>query len=135
MLLVKTYLDRSPIHGLGVFAGEFVRKGAKIWRFVEGFDRCYTPRQFAKLPKPARDYLKEYAYRVDGEILFTVDNDHYINHSENPNTHLRGGYAIAARNIAKGVEITNDYREFDPGLCAAFLQPAAPKKTRKTRKK
>jgi hypothetical protein len=37
---------------------------------------------------------------------------------------LRGGYTLAARDIAKGVEITNDYREFDPGLCAAFLRPA-----------
>lgn len=135
MLLVKTYLDRSRIHGLGVFASKFIAKGTKIWRFVEGFDRCYTPRQFARLPKQARDYLKEYAYRADGEILFTVDNDHYINHSEIPNTHLRGGYAIASRNIAKGAEITNNYREFDPGLCAAFLQPAGPKKTRKTRRK
>lgn len=131
MLLVKTYLDRSPIHGLGVFAAESIRKGTKIWRFVEGFDRCFTPKQFAKLPKPARDYLKDYAYRVDGEILFTVDNDHYINHSEKPNTYLKGGYTIAAANIAKGVEITNDYREFDPGLCAAFLK--APLKAQKRR--
>jgi len=128
MLLVKTYLDRSPIHGLGVFAGEFIAKGTKIWRFVEGFDRCYTPKQFARLPKPARDFLKNYAYRVDGEILFTVDNDHYINHSDAPNTYLKGGYAIARRNIRKGTEITNDYREFDPTLCASFLKENATKK-------
>jgi SET domain-containing protein len=35
MLLVKTYLDKSAIHGLGVFAGEVIRKGAKVWRFVD----------------------------------------------------------------------------------------------------
>jgi len=122
MLLVKTYLDKSTIHGLGVFAGEFIRKGTKIWRFVEGFDRCYSPKQFAKLPKQARDFLKSYAYRVDGEILFTVDHDHYINHSDDPNTHLKSGYAIARRDIRKGVEITNDYREFDATLCASFLK-------------
>ena len=130
MLLVKTYIDRSPIHGLGVFAAEFIAKDAKIWRFVEGFDRCFTPKQFAKLPKAARDYLKDYAYRVDGEILFTVDNDHYINHSESPNTYLRAGYTIARVNIPKGTEITNDYREFDPDLCAAFLKPPAKQKSR-----
>ncbi len=122
MLLVKTYLGKSKIHGMGVFAGEFIAKDTKIWRFVEGFDRCYSPKQFARLPKPARDYLKEYAYRVDGEILFTVDNDHYINHSERPNTYLKSGFTIARVNIRKGVEITNDYREFDPGLCAGFLK-------------
>lgn len=122
MLLVKTYLDKSPIHGIGVFAGELIRKDTKIWRFVEGFDRAYSPREFARLPKPAREYLKNYGYRVDGEILFTVDHDHHMNHSDNPNTYLKSGYTIARRNIRKGEEITNDYREFDAALCAAFLK-------------
>ena len=131
MLLVKTYLDKSPIHGIGVFAAARIPKGTKIWRFVEGFDRCYTPKQFARLPKPARDFLKSYAYKVDGEILFTVDDDHYINHSDAPNTYLHNGYAIASRDIPKGREITNDYREFDPALCAAFLKPKAKSKAKK----
>jgi SET domain-containing protein len=122
MLLVKTYLDKSPIHGIGVFAGELIHKETKIWRFVEGFDRAYSPKQFARLPKPARDYLKDYGYRVDGEILFTVDHDHYINHSDNPNTYLKSGYTIARRTIREGEEITNDYREFDAALCASFLK-------------
>ena len=55
MLLIRTYLDHSSIHGLGVFADEFIRKGTKVWRFVDGFDRVYSPRDFAKLPKAARD--------------------------------------------------------------------------------
>jgi len=122
MLLVKTYLDKSPIHGLGVFAAERIPKGTKIWRYVEGFDRCYTPKQFAKLPKAAREFLKDYAYKVDGEVIFTVDNDHHMNHAEKPNTILKGGYVIASRTIPKGGEITNDYREFDPELCASFLK-------------
>jgi SET domain-containing protein len=122
MLLVKTYLDKSKIHGIGVFAGEFIGKGTKMWRFVEGYDRAYSPKEFARLPKAARKFLSHYAYRVDGEILFTVDNDRHINHSDDPNTYLKGGYAIARRNIRRGEEITNDYREFDAALCAAFLR-------------
>jgi SET domain-containing protein len=122
MLLVRTYLDKSAIHGLGVFAAESIRKDTKIWRFVEGFDRAYSLKQFARLPKPARDFLKNYGYRVDGEVLFTVDNDRHINHSDDPNTYLKAGYTIARRNIRKGEEITNDYREFDVALCAAFLK-------------
>ena len=122
MLLVKTYLDKSAIHGIGVFAAEAIRKGTKIWRFVEGFDRWYTAKQFARLPKAARDYIKHHGYRVDGEILLTADHDHHTNHSDKPNTYLRNGYAIASRNIRKGEEITNDYREFDATLCAAFLK-------------
>lgn len=122
MILVKTYLDKSPIHGIGVFAAEPIRRETKIWRFVEGFDRAYSPKQFARLPKPARDFLKNYGYRVDGEVLFTVDHDHHMNHSDNPNTYLKAGYTIARRNIRKGEEITNDYREFEPALCASFLK-------------
>lgn len=122
MLLVKTYLDKSPIHGLGVFAGEFIRKNTRIWRFVEGFDRFYSPKEFARLPKPARDFIRFHGYRVDGEILLTVDHDRHMNHSDAPNTYLKNGYAIARVNIRKGEEITNDYREFDVALCAAFLK-------------
>jgi SET domain-containing protein len=122
MLLVKTYLDKSPIHGLGVFAGEFIRKHTRIWRFVEGFDRFYSPKEFARLPKPARDFIKFHGYRVDGEILLTVDHDRHMNHSDEPNTYLKNGYAIARVDIRKGEEITNDYREFDAALCAAFLK-------------
>jgi len=129
MLLVKTYIDKSAIHGLGVFAGEFIRKGARVWRFVEGFDQVYSPKQFASLPKPAREYIWNYGYRVDGEILLTTDHDHHMNHSEHANTHWRNGYIVARRNIRKGEEITNDYRQFDRGFCAAFLKT----KRRRTR--
>jgi hypothetical protein len=122
MLLVKTYLDKSAIHGLGVFAGEVIRKGTKVWRFVDGFDRAYSPTQFAKLPKPARDYIWNYGYRVDGEILLTSDHDHHMNHSDNANTHWHNGHIVATRTIRKGEEITNNYRQFDAGFCAAFLK-------------
>lgn len=121
MLLVKTYLDRSPIHGLGVFAAEPIPKGTKIWRYVEGFDRSWSPRQFARLPKEAQEFVAYYGYRVDGEILLTVDNDHFINHSDDSNTYWRAGHIRAKRDIAKGEEITNSYRLFDTAFCAAFL--------------
>ena len=123
MLVVRTHLAPSPIHGLGVFAGEFIRKGAKVWRFVESFDRVYSPQQFARLPKPAQEYIRNYGYRVDGEVLLTMDHDHHMNHSEDANTHWRNGHIVASRDIRKGEEITNNYRLFDAAFCAAFLKP------------
>ncbi|HVY12555.1 MAG TPA: SET domain-containing protein [Alphaproteobacteria bacterium] len=122
MLLVKTYLDKSRIHGLGAFAAEPIAKGTKVWTFVEGFDRAYSSAQFAKLPKPAQDFIRHYGYKVDGEIIFTVDNDSRVNHSDNPNTEYKDGFMIASRNIKKGEEITNDYRLLDPEFCAGFLK-------------
>lgn len=135
MLLVKTYLDTSKIHGLGVFAGEPIAKGAKVWHFVEGFDRVWSPKQFAKLPKPAQEFILHHGYRVDGEILLTADHDHHMNHSEHSNTKWSNGFIVATRAIAKGEEITNDYRMLDKAFCAAFLKkkPRARKALPKTR--
>ncbi|MBI3419708.1 MAG: SET domain-containing protein [Proteobacteria bacterium] len=122
MLLVKTYLDKSKIHGLGVFAGEFIPKGGKIWVFAEGFDRAYSPKEFKKLPKAAQDFIRRYGYQINGEIMLTVDHDCYTNHSDKANTVYRDGFMVARRNIAKGEEITNDYRDFDRMFCAGFLR-------------
>jgi hypothetical protein len=132
MLLVKTYLDKSKIHGLGVFAGEFIRNDTKIWRFVIGFDQYYSRQKFRKLPKEARDYIKMHGYEWDGEILFSADYDAHMNHSDKPNTYLKNGYVLARRNIRKGEEITNNYREFaGKSFCAAFLnEQPAPKRRR-----
>ncbi|MFZ0845864.1 MAG: SET domain-containing protein [Pseudolabrys sp.] len=131
MLLVKTYLDKSRIHGLGVFAAQPIRKGAKIWRFVYGFDRFYTRKRLAKLPKAARDYINLHGYQWKNEILLSMDYDTFMNHSENPNTDFHNGFVIARSNIRKGEEITNDYRAFEAAFCAAFLR----KKPRSRRKR
>ena len=132
MLLVKTYLDKSRIHGIGVFADQFIRKDAKMWRFVYGFDRYYTRKRLAKLPKPAKDYIRLHGYQWGNEILLSMDYDTFMNHSENPNTYYHNGYVLARCNIRKGAEITNDYRAFEAAYCAAFLKtPKRP--TRKRR--
>jgi SET domain-containing protein len=122
MLLIKTYLDKSHIHGIGVFAGEFIRKDQRIWRFVIGFDRYYSRKAVAKLPKPAKEFLKLHGYQWKNEILLSMDNDTFMNHSDDPNTYYKDGYVLARRNIRKGDEITNDYRAFEHSYCAAFLK-------------
>jgi SET domain-containing protein len=135
MLLVRTYLDKSAIHGLGVFAREFIRKGTKVWRFVEGFDRAWSPREFSKLPKAARDFIQWHGYRVDGEILLTADHDHHMNHSERANTRWSNGHIVACRDSARGEEITNDYRILDKAFCAAFLKKKKKKKAAARRRR
>jgi len=122
MLLVKTRVDKSKIHGIGLFADQDIPKGTNVWTFVEGFDRVYTDAQYKKLPKAAQEFIQHYGYRADGEILLTVDHDCYTNHSDNANTVYRDGYMVAKRAIKKGEEITSDYRIFDAELCAAFLK-------------
>ena len=38
MLLVPVKVDRSSIHGLGIFASQAIRVNTRIWSFTPGFD-------------------------------------------------------------------------------------------------
>jgi SET domain-containing protein len=122
MFLVKTYLDKSSIHGIGVFAGEFIPQGKKLWEFTLGFDRRYSLQELHMLPSVTQALMHRYAFAVKGQIFYSVDNDCYTNHANIANTaYHESGYATALRDIAKGEEITDNYRSFDGEYCAAFL--------------
>ena len=42
MLVVKTYINKSKIHGFGLFAGENIKKGTVIWKFNPVIDRKFN---------------------------------------------------------------------------------------------
>ena len=44
MMLVRNYIDKSPIHGVGVFAGEFIPKGTCIWELTPDATRSIRTR-------------------------------------------------------------------------------------------
>lgn len=120
MIYVKTKLKESKIHGIGLFADQFIPKGTIIWKFTPGFDKKYTKEQLKKLPKKAREYLDEYIWvsKKSKKYCFSVDNGKHFNHSENPNV-LSAYYpneeevvTRAIRDIKKGEEITDDYNSF-----------------------
>ena len=88
-MYVKTKLASSKIHGIGLFADQFVPKGTVVWKFTPGFDRKFTKKQFAKLPCRAREYLWDgntYTSRKSGHRIFPTDNGKFFNHSRKPNT-------------------------------------------------
>jgi SET domain-containing protein len=123
MLLVKTYLAPSPVHGIGLYAGEPIARGTVIWRFDERIDRRLSRRDRDALPDSARSFVATYSYpEVPGSDMHMLDGDHarFMNHSEKPNTHCptpkswRDAETIAMRDIAAGEELLCDYREFDP---------------------
>jgi SET domain-containing protein len=120
MMLVKTRAAPSPIHGLGLFAAEFIPRGAPIWRFEPGFDHDFSPAQFAALPVPARDHTRWFCFvsKVNGHVILSGDHACFINHSTTPNTgspEESGGpvTTIARRDIAEGEEITCNYFDYD----------------------
>jgi SET domain-containing protein len=109
MMLVRAYAAASAIEGLGVFAGEFIPKGTKLFFTREEYDALATHMQ---------DFVDCYSYpHLERPGIRIVDCDHgkFMNHSERPNTDFTvfdSGYALA--DIQKGEEITCNYFEFDP---------------------
>lgn len=116
MLLVKTYLGASSVHGIGLFAGENIVKGTVIWRFDERVDRRFTQAERDALPEPARSFLRTYSYPEEvGSPIYLLDGDHarFFNHSDHPNTDCVVD-TIATRDIVVGEELLCDYNQFHP---------------------
>lgn len=113
MLQIKTYLDKSSIHGIGLFADEDIEKGTIIWEYYKGID--VEVQQFA-LNSIEWHFIEKYAYydrQLDIWIL-PADNDRSTNHSEDPNTGpLEDGKMVVLKNIKSGEEITCNYHEID----------------------
>ncbi len=117
MLRVNARAGVSTIHGLGLFAKEFIPSGTTIWEFMSGFDIEIPESSVETLSPPAQQQLRHYAEYVAEQRLFVLsgDDDRFTNHSDTPNTRRRdvdGRQVVyAACDILAGEEITCDYRE------------------------
>lgn len=113
MVLVKTYLGPSPIHGLGVFADEFVPQGTKIWQLTPGLDLEWCYLDFISLPLAAREYILHWGYKDPESQMYRLsfDNDRFMNWSLTPNVVGNSNETFAARDIDKGEELTYPYSE------------------------
>ncbi len=119
MLLVKTFLGESKIHGIGLFAAESLKKGTVIWEFSPHIDMTFPITRVHEAPQQVKEFLNTYGYvpieRPDVYII-CVDNARFINHADKPNTDDTTGKTIASRDIASGEEILSDYTSFEvPG--------------------
>lgn len=128
MMLIKSYVAPSGIHGNGLFAAEDIKSGAKIWEFMDGLEVLIEAASLATLPEAVRDYLECYSYpHYFDKNMLVLDGDHgrFMNHNELPNTDFKSpasGYAM--RDIAAGEELTCNYRDFVPDF-VPYGQPAA----------
>ena len=121
MLTVKTKISPSSIHGIGLFADQFIPKGSEIWRFTQGFDQKFTKEQVLAFPELLQIYIYKYSWRSNKSKLycFSSDNGKYFNHSDTPNclSEYRDDeeevVTVALRDIQIGEEITDDYSSFE----------------------
>jgi SET domain-containing protein len=122
MLLVRTTVGPSEVHGLGLFAAEPIITGQRVWEFNPSIDREISLAEIERLPAVAREWVLLHSYADHGgRLILSADSGIYFNHSDDPNTEDRPGGAIALRNIAIGEEMTKDYRRLGRGGCNAFL--------------
>jgi|SRR5712664_2224225 len=116
MLLIRSKTRVSEIHGIGLFADEFIPKGTITWRFLEGFDQRLPRSILNELSAPAREQFLKYSYFDSDKMLYELcsDDARFFNHSDEPNTgSISNDTDVALRDIQQGEELTCDYRTFD----------------------
>ncbi len=115
MLLVKTRIDRSNFHGIGLFAAEFIPKGTMTWQYKPEFDLSYSKEIVQKMPVYARKRFLDYSYFDfdQKKYILCFDDQRFINHSSNPNIKSTPNSDVAIRDIKKGEELTCNYEEYE----------------------
>jgi hypothetical protein len=119
MLLVKTFLAPSRIHGIGLFAAQRIPRGTVVWRLHPAIDLELADSELDGLAEPAREQIRKYTYvdLVSRTRVLCGDDARFFNHDDHPNCHdlpdAEGGKTVAARDISEGEELTSDYASFD----------------------
>lgn len=119
MLKIKTYLDKSPIYGLGLFADQDMYPNTVTWEFDYKYDLV-----FKTINIDNYEFLKKYCYYHHGKYYLCMDNARFMNHSKTPNIvcHSEGPYDFPIqydytnKSIKRGEELTCDYSTFDDGF-------------------
>lgn len=86
MLRIDIYLSISTIHGIGVFANEFIPKGRVVWDYHPEVDLTFDKNQWNLLkktvdPKSFREILK-YSYKENNKYIICTDGAQFMNHGE-----------------------------------------------------
>lgn len=133
MLLVRTRLAESRIHGIGLFADEPIVKDTVIWKFHPRIDIRIEPSEIDALSWPAQEQMRRYAYREKHSGLYVLcgDDARFFNHSDVPNCidlydGVDADVTIALRDIEAGEELTCDYAMFDLDLIEGRYQIGGP---------
>jgi uncharacterized protein len=119
MMLVKTFIGPSPIHGIGVFAAEKIAKHTLVWEFTDGIDQEISKDAVRHMSRLTRQFLNTYAWiNGSGAYVLCSDNGRYFNHADEPNTYSTSlddnGKTAAARDVEAGEELTCDYNDLEP---------------------
>ena len=112
-------LDRSNRHGVGLFADQDISKNSAVYTASPLLDVNITQEQFDSLDKREQREIEWWGFFDEPNNVWHVDFDvsKFINHSDQATltqdeSHT-DAYLIAARDIEKGEELTQNYLEFE----------------------
>ena len=117
MFYKKTYLDKSNTHGIGLFAGEEIKKEDIIWMPTKEFISLFSQEELDALDSSDKQMVQHYGYfhKENNEWHFAGDNSRFINHSTESNiirTDNTDGVR-AVRDIDTGEELLQNYSDFE----------------------
>ena len=112
--IVKIRLAPSSIHGIGVFAMRKMSKGEKIYSDIipHQFDIPYS--DFNELRLDVKEMVLSHFPLIPSgsHFLYPVTKfSAYLNHSDIPNYDAKSD--VLLKNVEKGEEITEDYRQIE----------------------
>lgn len=119
MVHIKYKLDKSKYHGIGLFAGENIKKGQLIYTASPVLDVNIRQEQFDSLSESEQKEIQYWGFWIEKEKVWHVDFDvsKFINHSFEPTTiqdfNKEEAYLTAIRDIKSGEELTQNYLEFE----------------------
>ncbi|TAK04710.1 SET domain-containing protein-lysine N-methyltransferase [Patescibacteria group bacterium] len=119
MLFVKTRLEKSPVHGIGLFADQRVAKGSLVYKMSSNLDVDISDADFQKLDVFSQKQIRHYGYFNDGTWHLAFDDIRFCNHADVGNITVDAGAPeyrlVAVRDIEAGEELLQDYGEFEQG--------------------
>lgn len=119
MIHVRYQLKESGLHGIGLFADQALKKGDLVYTASPLLDLNITQEQFDSLEKREQEELLWWGFFDEPSQKWHVDFDvsKFINHSFSSSVTQSKehdeAYLIAARDIADGEELTQNYLEFE----------------------
>src|SRR3954449_13205554 len=86
MLKVQTYLDRSAVHGTGLFAKQAIKRGTVVWRLDTSCDRLVSEAEYEAMPEPLQcELFEHHATTYAGLRILYRDDARFFNHSSEMN--------------------------------------------------
>jgi SET domain-containing protein len=116
---IKYKLRESKLHGIGLFTDEDLEKGQVVYTASPILDTNITKEQFDLLDEKEKREIRWWGFWDAPNNVWHSDFDvtRFVNHSFEPtitqDPKYKDAYLVTTRDIKKGEELTQNYREFE----------------------